>query len=60
MKQILGLGGRKFILSIAIIVLTSIFLAVGKLAGAEFVAVVLGVAGLFFGANVLQGKKDGK
>jgi hypothetical protein len=50
---------RKFIAAIVIIVLASIFLAMGRLEGPEWIAAVNISLGLYIGGNVSQKLKGG-
>jgi hypothetical protein len=54
-------GGRKFIVAEEIIAIsTVIFIATSKLSGGEFVAIVLGIMGLFGGTNAAKAIFGGK
>lgn len=60
MKVLMTFMGRKFFMAESTIICAWVFLWVGKLDQSGFVTLVLGVAGLFFGANVIdkKNKKD--
>ncbi len=64
MKNILTILGRKFLMAETAIITAFVFLYIGKLDQSGFVTLVLGIGGLYFGANVVQGKgstkKDGE
>jgi hypothetical protein len=49
---------RKFALTIAALIMSSIFLAVGKLAGSEWVTVTIFILGLYGAANVVEKKNE--
>jgi len=48
---------RKFALTISALIMASVFLYIGKLAGSEWVTVVIFTLGLYGAANVME-KKD--
>jgi len=47
------IGGTKFFLAVMVTVISTVLVWYGKVSGAEFCAVVGGVAGLFFGSNAV-------
>ena len=49
--------GRKFFMAESTILIAWIFLFIGKLDQGGFVTIVIGVAGLYLGANVVQKNK---
>lgn len=53
-------GGRKFILSSAIIIITFLLVLIGKLPAPEYIKVVFTVLGLYTGLNVYQKAKISK
>jgi hypothetical protein len=49
-----AMGGRRFILCVGCVLLGAVLCAVSKLAGAEFVALALGTAGVYVAGNTSQ------
>ena len=47
-------GGRKFVLTVAIMIIFTIFVIVDKMTADQFIAAVLVNLGIFSGANVVQ------
>lgn len=60
MKIFVSLMGRKFIMAETAIITAFVFRATGLLDESGMVTLILGLAGLFFGANVIdkKNKKD--
>ena len=50
------LGGRRYVLAQEVFLASCILLAWGKIAGAEWVTVTLGIAGVYVVGNVSQRK----
>jgi len=48
---------RKFALTIAALIMASVFLYIGKLAGSEWVTVTIFILGLYGAANVMESKE---
>lgn len=51
-------GGRKFILSVIILVIFTIFVVLDKMTAEQFITAVLINLGIFSGANVIQKLKE--
>lgn len=47
------IGGTKFLVCLLVTAISTVLVWFGKIDGAEFCAVVGGVAGLFFGSNAV-------
>lgn len=56
------LGGRRFLLTVASLVLVNILQLMGKLdpAGSTYALVVVGTVGAYIGGNVLESNKGNK
>ena len=48
------LGGTKLFVCVLVTIISTVLVWFGKISGAEFCAVVGGVAGLFFGSNTVS------
>ena len=48
------MGGRKFVLSLVLMIIFTIFVIVDKMTADQFIAAVLVNLGIFSGANVVQ------
>jgi len=49
---------RKFALTVSALIMASIFLYIGKIAGSEWVTITIFILGLYGTANVMEKKND--
>lgn len=59
-KLIEDAGGRKFLLSVALMIVFTVFVVLDKMTAGEFITAVLVNLGIFSGANVVQDFADPK
>jgi hypothetical protein len=54
------IGGRKFVLTVGCGLITTFLLWFGKLAGSEYVAIILGTVSAYIAGNTYQNVKSSK